>query len=98
MGGSGLAPYFRIILDGAQVARPKPDPEIYRRTCELLGVEPSGCVVFEDSETGVRAARAAGASVVGVTTSAPHLDGCTLTIADFNDPALEPWLTHAEDS
>ena len=46
--------------------RPKPDPEIYLKTADLLGVDPLRCVVFEDSHGGVAAARAAGMHVVGI--------------------------------
>ena len=90
--GAGLRPYLRSVMDAAQVSRPKPDPEIYLRTAESLGVPPSECVVFEDSEVGVRAARAAGSLVVGLTTTAPRLENTDLQIRDFLDPRLEPWL------
>jgi len=89
---SGAAPYFRISLDGLQVKRPKPDPEIYRKSAELLGVAPANCIVFEDSEPGVEAARRADMRVVGVRTTHASLDGVSLAIDDFLDPQLEPWL------
>lgn len=90
--GSGLRSYFRVVLDGEQVQRAKPDPEIYLRAAELLGVTPRNSIVFEDSYTGVEAARAAGARVVGLTTTHAHLPGAALEIADFRSAALEPWL------
>ena len=37
------------VVDGHQVARPKPYPDVYLRAAEILGVEPAKCVVFEDS-------------------------------------------------
>ncbi len=87
-----LRPYFRAVVDGHQVSHAKPHPEIYLRAAELLGVEPRECVVFEDSLTGIEAARAAGMAVVGVTTSHEELPGVALAIRDFNSPVLEPWL------
>jgi beta-phosphoglucomutase len=87
-----LRPYFRAVVDGHQVSHPKPHPEIYLRAAELLEAEPRECVVFEDSLTGVEAARAAGMAVVGLTTSHHELPGVVLKIPDFNSPALEPWL------
>lgn len=90
--GAGLRPYFQVIIDGQQVKRPKPDPEIYLLAAERLNVPPGNCIIFEDSGTGIRAAREAGARVVGLTTTAADLDGCDLTISDFLDPNLESWL------
>ena len=54
------------IISGDIVQRGKPDPEPYCRGAELLGAEPSGCLVFEDAPTGVRAGVAAGCRVVAV--------------------------------
>jgi HAD superfamily hydrolase (TIGR01509 family) len=90
----GVAGYFQATLNGEQVSRPKPDPEIYLRTAELLGVPPRNCIVFEDSNAGVQAALAAGTRVVGLTTTHPELPGTHLTVRDFADPELEPWLLH----
>ena len=87
-----LRPYFRAVVDGHQVARPKPHPDIYLKTAELLGALPEDCVVFEDSFTGIQAARAAGMAVVGVGTTHDGLPGVDLEIRDFTSPALEPWL------
>jgi HAD superfamily hydrolase (TIGR01509 family) len=63
---SGAASLFSSVLSGADVARAKPDPEIYRRSAERLGLDISECLVVEDAEAGVVAARAAGAQVVGI--------------------------------
>lgn len=89
---SGLARYFVVTVNGEQVERPKPDPEIYVRAARLLGVPASNCIVFEDSHTGIQAARAAGARVVGVGTTHGQLPGTDLCVRDFKDCALEPWL------
>lgn len=89
---AGLRPYFRAVVDGHQVANPKPHPDIYLRAASLLGTDPRQCLVFEDSEAGITAARAAGMAVVGVRTTHRDLAGVDLAIDDFNSPALEPWL------
>ncbi len=89
---SGLRRYFSVIVDGHQVARPKPDPEVYLRTARLLGRPPRVCVVFEDSVAGVQAARAAGTRVVALTTTHTSLPEADLVIENFLSPELEPWI------
>ena len=80
---------LRSIMDTAlsseDVTAHKPDPEIYRKTADQLGVRPADCVVFEDSHSGVSAARNAGATVVGVLTShtADELPPCARYIHDY---------------
>ena len=86
-----LARYFRVTLDGHAVRNPKPHPEVFLRAAELLTVPPADCIVFEDSHSGVTAARAAGMRTVGLRTT--HADlAAGLLIDDFFSPELEPWL------
>jgi HAD superfamily hydrolase (TIGR01509 family) len=87
-----LRQYFRVVVDGHQVSHPKPDPEIYRRTAELLEIPPQDCVVFEDSLLGVQAARAAGCRVVGLLTTHEDLPGAELKIDNFSTGDLCEWL------
>ena len=82
---------FHAIVDGMQVSRPKPWPDVYSRASDLLGVEPSDCIVFEDSPTGVQAATAAGMRVVGIRTHT-ELEGVVFSCDNFLDPALDVWL------
>ena len=89
-----LRPYFRVVVDGHQVPNPKPYPDIYLRAAERLGTAPRDCVVFEDSFTGIEAARAAGMAVVGVTSTHDELPGVDLAIRDFHSPKLELWLAN----
>jgi HAD superfamily hydrolase (TIGR01509 family) len=58
--------FFDVVAVGESVARLKPYPDIFLYVAEQLSVVPSGCVVLEDAEKGVRAARAAGMAVVAV--------------------------------
>jgi len=88
----GLRPYFRVVVDGHQVQHPKPHPEIYQRTAELLEIPPQDCVVFEDSLLGVQAARAAGCRVVGLLTTHDDLPGADLKIDNFSNGDLCEWL------
>lgn len=84
--GSGLAPFFEVVVYGAMVKRGKPDPEIYLTTAEKLGVEPARCVVFEDALLGIESARRAGMTVVALTTSHPAEElasSTALQAADF---------------
>jgi beta-phosphoglucomutase len=89
---TGLRPYFQVVLNGHQVSRPKPDPEIYLLAAELLQTEPAACIVFEDSHSGVEAGRAAGMRVIGLSTTFGYLSGTVLTIDNFRSRDLQEWL------
>ena len=90
--GANIRSRFDAIVDGHQVERPKPHPDIYLRAAELLGFAPGDCIVFEDSPTGIEAAVKAGAQVVAVRTHAGELPPVDFSVRDFLDPALESWL------
>jgi HAD superfamily hydrolase (TIGR01509 family) len=62
----GLSGLFDVVVWGDDVARSKPDPEGYLLALRLLGLDPSEALAFEDSETGRRAAEAAGVTVLEV--------------------------------
>lgn len=64
--------YFSTIVAGEDVRRGKPDPEVFLRAAEKLGVEPARCVVFEDAAAGVEAAKAGGMRCVAVTFVGHH--------------------------
>jgi beta-phosphoglucomutase len=89
---AGLRHYFQVVIDGHQVRMPKPDPEIYLRAAGILDVAARDCIVFEDSLTGIEAARRAGMRTVGVKTTHAELPDADLTIDDFRSAELEPWL------
>jgi HAD superfamily hydrolase (TIGR01509 family) len=57
---------FDVIVAGDDVRQGKPHPEAYLKAAELLGVRPEDCVAFEDSNTGLRSAEAAGTKAVGI--------------------------------
>jgi HAD superfamily hydrolase (TIGR01509 family) len=92
LGGAGLLSCFQALVDGHQVSRPKPDPEVFLTAARRLGADPRHCVVFEDSPGGMQAARAAGARVVGLLTTLGEAPLADLSIPNFLDPGLLPWL------
>jgi len=61
--------YFDAIVSGDDVAKGKPNPEIYLKTLELLNIEASEAIVFEDTQSGLMAAKLAGIDAVGICTS-----------------------------
>ena len=64
-----LAGAFPVIVRGDEVARGKPAPDVFIEAARRLGVDPAGCLVFEDAPMGIEAAQAAGMRVVALTTS-----------------------------
>ena len=64
-----LPGFFKDIVTADRISHSKPDPEGYLLGASMLGVKPSRCVVFEDSLQGVKAGKASGALVVGLTTT-----------------------------
>jgi beta-phosphoglucomutase len=89
----GLRRYFQVVVTGDQVTHGKPDPAIFRLTCEYVGVQPSEVLVFEDSVSGVRAAKSAGIRCIGVATNGviPMLleAGADQIIPDFTNIQFE---------
>ncbi|MBN2420607.1 MAG: HAD family phosphatase [Deltaproteobacteria bacterium] len=63
---TGILHYFKFIVAGDQVTKSKPDPEIYLKVADRLGVTPDECIVFEDSENGVKSAHAAGMDIIQI--------------------------------
>ena len=57
---------FDVIVAGDNVTRGKPHPEAYEKAAALLGFEPSKCIAFEDSITGLTSAEAAGTYAIGI--------------------------------
>ncbi|MFW2541917.1 HAD family hydrolase [Primorskyibacter sp. 2E107] len=92
----GLREAFEVLIIGDECARGKPDPEPYLAAMRMLHVQPEHCVAFEDSPSGLKAARASGAYTVGIRSAGddPHLRaaGAHETIQDYNDPGLETIL------
>ena len=62
----GITELFDIIVDGNSVSKAKPDPEVFTKAADMLGIDYSDCIVFEDSQAGIDAAISAGMGVIAV--------------------------------
>lgn len=80
--------YFDAIIDGNNITKGKPDPQVFLMGAEATGAQPSECVVFEDAVAGVQAAKAGGMKAVGVG-SADILTEADIVIATFEDFSVE---------
>ena len=63
---AGLDRFIDVMLSNEDVTKPKPDPEMYLTAMSRLGLEPEQCIIVEDNEHGIRAAKASGARVLVV--------------------------------
>ena len=61
-----IAKYFDAVVDGTQVSKAKPDPEVFVRAAEILHIPCKECIVFKDSAAGLQAAKTAGMKAVGI--------------------------------
>ncbi|MDP9364409.1 MAG: HAD family phosphatase [Chloroflexota bacterium] len=66
LAATGLRPFFDAVVSSEEVPRGKPSPDVYREAARRLGLDPLGCVGVEDSSNGIRAAAAAGLTVVAI--------------------------------
>lgn len=87
----GITGYFDTIVTGSDISRTKPDPEIFELAADKLGIEPGSCVVFEDAESGVEAAKNAKMHCVGVGDS-DRLSDADICITDYADIDIERLL------
>lgn len=62
----GISELFDAIIDGNQVSKAKPDPEVFLSAAKELNIPYADCVVFEDAEAGIEAAHRAGMMAVGI--------------------------------
>jgi beta-phosphoglucomutase len=83
----GLKTEFDAVLSGDCCVKGKPDPDPFLTAAERLGVEPGECVVLEDAEAGILAAKAAGMRVVAV--KSPNTHGQDLSKADVIVDSVE---------
>ncbi|WDC84391.1 beta-phosphoglucomutase [Caloramator sp. mosi_1] len=75
-----LLPYFDAVIDGTKVTNAKPDPEVFLKAAEELGLKPEECCVFEDAVAGIEAARRANMKVIGV--GSPEILGSADKVID----------------
>ena len=94
LAATGLADAFAVVVSSDEVAEGKPAPDVYLEAARRLAVAPAACLVIEDSLNGVRAARAAGMTVVLVPNVAvpPPTEAYAEADLVLNRLAdLEPW-------
>lgn len=70
-----LTPLFDAIVDGNDLSRGKPDPQVFLLAAERLGLPPAECIVVEDAVSGAQAALAAGCALVAIGPAAAHAAG-----------------------
>lgn len=91
----GFRDYFTTVIDASLVTRSKPDPQGYLLGADAIGIAPDNCFVCEDSIQGLKAGRAAGATVVGLATTYPadRIAGLAdMVISGFKDVTLDEFL------
>jgi len=83
----GISDYFRAIVSGEELEKGKPAPDIFLEVARLLDTKPLNCVVIEDSEKGVKAAKTAGMKCVGFrnhNTGNQDLNRADLIVDEYN--------------
>ncbi|MBM2832118.1 MAG: tRNA threonylcarbamoyl adenosine modification protein YeaZ [Dehalococcoidia bacterium] len=94
-----LLKYFQAVVSGRDVARGKPDPQVFLAAAQKLQVKPENCLVIEDAVAGVQAARAAGMKSIAVTNSHPRdslaeADLVVDSLSEVDTGAIERILCH----
>ena len=69
---TSLDSFFDVVIDGNQISRSKPHPEVFLKAAQQLGEKPEACLVVEDADAGVEAALRAGMSVLAVGAASPN--------------------------
>jgi beta-phosphoglucomutase-like phosphatase (HAD superfamily) len=101
---NGVRHYFGAAAGGNEVQRGKPDPAVYLLAASRLGISPSQCIAFEDSEHGAAAAAAAGARVVLVpdikapSTALTESVHMVLRSLDEAVPLVNTWFAASADA
>ena len=88
--GLDLRRFFQAVTTAADIENGKPNPEIFLKSAQKLGVRPENCLVFEDALNGFAAARAAGMKSIALATvnksdELQVLDGVVKVIDDFTN-------------
>jgi beta-phosphoglucomutase len=86
---------FDAVVDGNMVKQTKPDPEVFTLAAELLGLQQRECMVVEDAEAGVLAAKAAGMKVLGITAHGQLelADFCTHSLLEKNTQFIHQYFS-----
>ena len=92
----GLLDLFDAVADGNIVKKAKPDPEVFIKAAEMVGIKPGKCVVFEDAVAGIKAALNAGMMCIGVGSS-KILKEAHFVVPGLNEMNLSKLITIAKD-
>jgi len=86
--------YVAAVTNGSEITRGKPDPEVFLKTCEKIGLPSSRCIVVEDAPVGVSAARAAGCAVIAITGTATkeQLNEADLVVTSLRQLSLRAFI------
>jgi HAD superfamily hydrolase (TIGR01509 family) len=91
---AGISGLFRAVVTSQEVPRGKPAPDVYLEAARRLGVAPTRCAAVEDSQNGIRSAKASGMRVVVVPNTHFPPDGESLALAD----AVVQWVAEVPDT
>ncbi|MDC7995450.1 beta-phosphoglucomutase [Altibacter sp. HG106] len=93
---TGLFELFDAIVDGTNVTKAKPSPEVFMVAAEQLGMAPENCIVFEDSLAGIQAANTAKMMSIGVGNSniLQQANRVIATFTELPNPELEALIHH----
>ena len=83
----GFDSFFDAVVDGLQISKSKPDPEVFLKAAKKLNIEPKTCLVFEDAYAGIEAAKRAGMLAIGVGTY-ENLSNADKVIPDFSNMSV----------
>jgi HAD superfamily hydrolase (TIGR01509 family) len=87
-----LDKYFKVTTTGEEVENKKPSPDLFLLTARKLGVNSRDCLVIEDSQAGIEAAKLSGMKVIGMARDATHaksLIGADIVVGSFAEINIE---------
>lgn len=79
-----LNQFFDVVIDGSKVTHAKPNPEVFLKGAEALGLKPEECIVFEDAQAGIEAAKNGNMRCIGIGTP-ENLRGADYLMPGFKD-------------
>jgi len=87
---TGLAGELEASVSGLDITRSKPDPEVFLKAAQALGVAPEQCLVVEDAQSGIEAALRGGMKALGI--GRRPLEGAAVTVASLADITTDEML------
>lgn len=79
----GLSGFFDAVSDGNNITRSKPDPQVFTMAADMLGLPSEKCLVVEDAQAGIQAAKSGGFDSAGISSAARPL--ATHPLSSFRD-------------